>query len=193
MEPTVVKRRPQRPLKKKPRRSARDIAEHADQILREMARREQDYARLGLVTATISREELIRSLSGKTAHSPFLVSIGRSNAVRGATFLINFELMQPDPFGYDESNLALCYCWSDAGGLMDVGATLLNAEPSVGVIQVPIGYVNYAPMPYSLSSTHDIPSTFRLGPADLNYFLYMPGAFDSAVLLKRGTLRVVVT
>jgi hypothetical protein len=189
----VVKRRAQRPLKKKPRQPARAIAEHADQILREMGRREQEYQRLGLVTATISRAELIRSLSGKTTHSPFLVSISRSGAVRGATFLINFELMQPDPFSYEESNLGLCYCWSDAGGLMDIGTTLLNAEPSVGVIQVPIGYLNWASMPYSLSSTHDIPSTFRLGPADLNYFVYMPSAFDSAVLLQRGTIRVVVT
>jgi hypothetical protein len=193
MEPAVVKRRPQRPLKKKPRRSAREIAKHADQILQEMARREQEYARLGLVTATISREELIRNLGGKTAHSPFLTSISRSGAVRGATFLINFDLMQPDPFAYDEMNLGLCYCWSDAGGLMDAGTTLLNGDASVGTIQVPIGILNGASMPYSLSSTHDIPSTFRLGPADLNYFLYLPNAFDSAVLLKRGTMRVVVT
>jgi hypothetical protein len=38
-----------------------------------------------------------------------------------------------------------------------------------------------------------IPSTYRLGPADLNYFFYMPDAFGSAVLLKRGTIRVVVS
>jgi hypothetical protein len=189
----MPQRRSKRPVKKAPRRSARAVAQQADEILREMDRRAQEYARLGLVTATISRAELIRNLSGKTAHSPFLVSIGRSNAVRGATFLINFELMQPDPFAYDEINLGLCYCWSDAGGLMDPGETLRSAEPSVGVIQVPIGILNGASMPYTLSSTHDIPASFRLGPADLNYFLYIPDAFGSAVLLKRGTMRVLVT
>ena len=48
-------------------------------------------------------------------------------------------------------------------------------------------------MPYYLASTHDIPATFRLGPADLNYFLYQPDPFGPAVLLSRGTLRLVVT
>ena len=43
-----------------------------------------------------------------------------------------------------------------------------------------------------LSGTHDIPATFRLGPADLNFFLYQQYAFGPAVLLW-GTLRMVVT
>jgi hypothetical protein len=190
----VVKRRPKSPAKKGPRPSGRAIAEQADRILEEARQREQEYARLGMTSVTISRAELILNLSGKTAHSPFLTQIGMSNAVRGATFLISFGLMQPDGWMvYSESNLGLCYCWSDGGGLTDPGLTLLQAEPSVGVIQVDIGTLNSAPMPYNLSSTHLIPTTFRLGPADLNYFLYMPHAFDSAVLLKRGTLRVGVT
>jgi hypothetical protein len=48
-------------------------------------------------------------------------------------------------------------------------------------------------MPYYLSDTHDIPATFRLGPADLNYFLYQPNPVSPAVQLARGTMRVVVT
>ena len=174
-------------------RSAREIAEHADRILEEALQRKREYQRLGMTSVTISRAELIRKLSGKTAHSPFLTQIGRSNAVRGTTFLLNFGLMNPDPFPYDEENLGICYCWSDAGGLTDPGMTLLRADPSVGVRQVSLGTLNGAPMPYYLASTHDIPATFRLGPADLNYFLYQPDAFGPAVLLSRGTLRVVVT
>ncbi len=190
----MVKRQPKSSAKKGPRRSPREIARHADQILEEARRQEQENARLGLTTLTISREELILGLSGKTAHSPFITQIGRSNAVRGATFLINFGLMQPDGWMvYSESNLGLCYCWSDGGGLADVGQTLLLAEPTVGVIQVDIGYLNASANLQTLSSTHQIPSTFRLGPANLNYFLYMPDAFGPAVLLKRGTLGMAVT
>jgi hypothetical protein len=145
-------------------------------------------------TVIISREELIRNLSGQTTHSPFLTSIGYSNAVRGTNFLIDFGVMQPDGWMvYEEANLGLCYCWSDAGGLTDPGLTLLRAEPTVGVIQVPIGILNSAPMPYYLSSIHPVSSSFRLGPADLNYFLYLPDAFAPAVLLKRGTIRLVVS
>jgi hypothetical protein len=189
----MVKRRPKTSGKKAPRRSARAIAQQADRILLEARLREQEYARLGLRTETISRSELIKGLSGKTAHSPFITQIGMSGAVRGATFLINFVIMQPDSgIVYDDNSLGLCYCWSDAGGLMDPGQNLLIAEPSVGVIQVDIGAINSTPMPYTISSTHFIPSTFRLGPADLNYFLYLPDPWGEAVLLKRGTMRVVV-
>ena len=190
----MAKPRPKSRPKKSPRRSPRAIAAHADQILEEARRREQEYARLGMTTVTISRKDLILGLSGKTAHSPFLTQIGYGNAVRGATFLIDFGVMQPDGWAvYSESNFGICYCWSDAGGLMEPADALLQAEPSVGVIQLDIGYLNAATMPYSISSTHLIPSTFRLGPADLNYFMYMPDAFGPAVLLKRGTIRVVVT
>lgn len=190
----MVKRRPKSPPMKGPRRSARAIAEHADRILEEARQREQEYARLGMTSVTISRTELILNLSGKTAHSPFLTQIGTSSAVRGATFLIEFGVMQPDGWMvYFESNLGLCYCWSDAGGLTDPGLTLLRVEPSVGVVQVGIGTLNSAPMPYYLSSTHPISTTFRLGPADLNYFFYLPHSFGPAVLLKQGTLRMVVT
>jgi hypothetical protein len=190
----VVKRRSKRPRPKHPRSSAREIATHADRILAQAREHEERYTRLGMKTVTISREELIRNLKGQTAHSPFLTQIAYSNAVRGATFLIDFGVMQPEGWMvYEEANLGICYCWSDAGGLSDPGLALLNAEPTVGVIQVSIGTLNSAPMPYMLSSTHLIPSTFRLGPADLNYFFYMPDAFGSAVLLKRGTIRVVVS
>jgi len=48
-------------------------------------------------------------------------------------------------------------------------------------------------MPYYLASTHDIPATFRLGPADINWFLYQPDPWNPAVLLSRGTIRVEVT
>jgi hypothetical protein len=194
MRLTMVKRRPKSSPKKGPRRSARAIAEHADRILLEARLRDQEYARLGLRTETISRADLIAGLSGTSAHSPFITQIGMSGAVRGATFLINFVIMQPDSsIVYSENNLGLCYCWSDAGGLLDPGQNLLVAEPSVGVIQIDIGTLNATPMPYTFSSTHLIPSSFRLGPADLNYFLYMPDPWGPAVLLKRGTMRVVVS
>ena len=190
----MVKRRSKLASRKGRRRSPRSIAQHADQILQEAALRELEYGRLGMRTETISRLELINGLSGKTTHSPFITQIGISGAVRGATFLINFLIMQPDGgMVYSEANLGLCYCWSDAGGLMDVGQNLLIAEPSVGLIQIDIGYLNSAPMPQMLSSTHLIPATFRLGPADLNYFFYMPDPWGEAMLLKRGTMRVVVS
>jgi hypothetical protein len=189
-----VAKRPNKSSARKPRRTARDIARQADHILEAAREQEQGYARLGLTTVTISRKELILGLSGKTAHSPFITQISYGGAVRSATFLVNFGIMQPDSWMvYSESNLGLCYCWSDGGGLADVGQTLLLAEPSVGIIQVDIGYINSAAMPQTLSSTHLIPTDFRVGPADLNYFLYMPDPFGPAVLLKRGTLRLVVT
>jgi hypothetical protein len=189
----VVSRKPKSRPHKRRRPSARELAKQADRILQEALEREQEYQRLGMTTVTISRAELIRKLSGKTAHSPFLTQISRSGAVRGSTFLLNFGLMNPDALVYQESNLGLCYCWADAGGLTDPGLTLLRADPSVGVRQVPIGTLNSAPMPYYLSSTHDIPATFRLGPAELNYFMYHPHAFEPAVLLTRGTMKMEVT
>jgi hypothetical protein len=189
----VVRRKPKSRSGKRRRPSARELAEQADRILEDALQREREYQRLGMTSVTISRAELIRKLSGKTAHSPFITSISRSNAVRGSTFLLNFGIMNPDPFPYEEMNLGICYCWADAGGLTDAGMTLLRADPSVGVRQVPIGTLNWSAMPYYLAGTHDIPATFRLGPADLNYFLYQPDAFGPAVLLSGGTLRLVVT
>ena len=49
----MVKRPPKSSDRKKPRRSAREIARHADQILEEARRQEQENARLGLTTLTI--------------------------------------------------------------------------------------------------------------------------------------------
>jgi hypothetical protein len=106
---------------------------------------------------------------------------------------MNFGVMNPDPWPYDEMNLGLCYCWSDAGGLTDPASALLRAEPSIGIRQVTIGILNPASMPYSLSTICDIPGSFRLGPADVNWFLYQPNVFDAGTLLSRGTMRVVVT
>jgi hypothetical protein len=189
----VVQRRSKAPKRKRPRSAVRAVAQQADQILEEARNRELEYSRLGIKTVTISREELIRSLRGKTAHSPFIAWISYSNAVRGGNFVINFAIMQPDPWPYEEGNLGLCYCWSDAGGLADPGIALLRADPAVGVVQVPIGTLNTATMPYDLSSTHLVPNSFNLGPADLNYFLYAPDAFGPATLLKRGTIRVLVS
>jgi hypothetical protein len=190
----MVKRRSKPRARKSPRRSPRELARHADLITQEGERRAAEYSRLGITTVFVSRQELIRNLSGKSAHSPFLTWIGYSGAVRGATFLIDFGIMQPDAYlVYSEANLGLCYCWADAGGLTDTGLTLTRAVPSVGVIQVPIGTLNSTTMPYTLSSTHLIPSSFRLGPADLNYFLYMPDPFGPATLLKRGTIRLLVS
>lgn len=188
----MVSRKPKSRPGKRRRPSARELAQQANRILEDALQREREYQRLGMTSVTISRAELIRKLSGKTAHSPFLTQISRSNAVRGATFLLNFGLMNPDPFPYDEMNLAICYCWSDAGGLTDPGSTLLRADPSIGVKQVAIGSLNSSPMPYHLASLCDIPAMFRLGPADVNWFLYQPDPFSPAVLLSRGTMRVVV-
>jgi hypothetical protein len=188
----VSRKRKSRPAKSR-RGPARELAEQADRILEDALQREREYQRLGMTSVTISRAELIRKLSGKSAHSPFLTQISRSNAVRGATFLLNFGLMNPDPFPYDEMNLGLCYCWSDAGGLTDPGSTLLRADPAIGVRQVAIGTLNSSAMPYYLASLCDIPATYRTGPADVNWFLYQPDPFAAAVLLSRGTMRVVVT
>jgi hypothetical protein len=189
----VVRRKPKPTSRKQRRPSAREIAQQADRILEDALQRERDYGRMGMVSVTISRADLIRKLSGKTANSPFLTQIGRSNAVRGATFLLNFGVMNPDSWSYDDGSLGICFCWSDAGGLTDAGSTLLRAEPSIGVRQVAVGILNAAPMPYYISTTHDIPATFRLGPADLNYFMYLPDSFGPAVLLERGSLRMEVT
>lgn len=189
----MVSRKPKSRRQMRRRPSARELAAQADRVLEDALQREREYQRLGMTSVTISRAELIRKLSGKTAHSPFLTQISRSNVVRGSTFLLNFGLINPDPFPYDEINLGLCYCWSDAGGLTDPGSTLLRADPSIGVRQVAIGTLNYSPMPYYLASLCDIPPTFRLGPADVNWFLYQPDTFTPAVLLARGTVRVVVT
>ena len=189
----MVRRKPKSRPGKGRGPSAREIAEQADRILEDALQREREHERLGMTSVTISRAELIRKLSGKTANSPFLTQIGRSNAVQGTTFLLNFGVMNPDPWPYSDANLGLCYCWSDAGGITDPASTLLRAEPSIGVRQVPIGYLNASAMPYYLSSTHDIPATFRLGPADINWFLYQPDPWNPSVLLSRGTIRVEVT
>ena len=189
-----MKRGQPKPAVRKRSRSTRSvIAEQADRILAEALEREREYQRLGMVTVTLSRAELLRKLRRRGAHSPFLTQISRSNAVRGTTFLMNFGVMNPDPWPYDEMNLGLCYCWSDAGGITDPASALLRAEPSIGVRQVTIGILNAASMPYSLSTICDIPPSFRPGPADVNWFLYQPSVFDAGILLSRGTMRVVVT
>jgi hypothetical protein len=176
----------------RPRPSARAVAEQADRILADALKRERDYKRKGMSSVTIPREELIRKLSGRTAHSPFLTQIGWGNPVRGSTFVLSFGLMNPDPWPYDNGNLALCYCYSDAGAVTEPGLTLLRAEPSIGVRQVDLGTLNTAPMPYLLTANHTIPAGFRVGPSDLDYFLYTPDAWAAGTLLMRGTIRLDV-
>ena len=120
----------------RPRPTARDVAEQADRILADALKRERDYKRKGMSSVTLPRDELIRKLTGRTAHSPFLTQIGWGNPVRGSTFVLNFGLMNPDPWPYDNGNLGLCFCYSDAGAVTEPGLTLLRAEPSIGVRQV---------------------------------------------------------
>ncbi len=156
-------------------------------------KRERDFARRGMSSVTLPRAELIRKLRGETAHSPFLTQIGWGPAVRGSTFVLNFGLMNPDPWPYDNGRLGICCCWSDAGGVTEPGLTLLRAEPSVGVRQVDIPVLNTAATPYFLSADHLIPAAFRAGPADLNYFVYIPDSFAAGELLTRGSLRIVVS
>jgi hypothetical protein len=178
---------------KRPRPSARALAKHADRILADTLEHEREYASQGMSCATLSRAELIRKLSGRTAHSPFLTQISWGPAVRGSSFGLNFGLMNPDSWPYEIGNLGLCFCYSDAGSLTELGLTLLRADPSIGVRQVEIGILNASPMPYYLPAAHSIPAGFRLGPADVNYFLYAPDPFAQGVLLERGTIRVEVT
>ena len=189
----MVSRKSRSPIAKPKRRSASAIAAHADRILAEALKRARENARKGIMTVTISRAELIAKLSGKTAHSPFLTQIGWGNAVRGSNFVLNFGLMNPDPWPYSNANLAICYCWANGAGLTEPGLALLAADPTVGVRQVDMGNLNTAAMPYYLAADHALPATFQVGPADLNYFLYQPDSWAAAVLLTRGTIRVDVT
>ncbi len=185
-------KRPKSPSTKRSRPSGRALAEHADRILADALERANEYERQGFHSATIPRADLIAKLSGRTAHSPFITQVGWGNAVRGATFVLDFGLMNPDPFPYEIGNLGLCFCYADAGALSDPGMTLVRAEPSVGIVQVEIGTLNGAPTAYYLDAIHTIPATFRTGPADLDYFLYQPDPFAAGVLLERGTIRIDV-
>ena len=175
------------------RPSASVIAAQADRILADARKQERENARKGMKTVTISRAALIAKLSGKTAHSPFLTQVGWGAAVRGSIFVLNFGLVNPDPWPYENANLALCYCWANGAALAEPGLALLGAEPAVGVRQVEMGILNTAATPYYLAADHAIPTTFQVGPADLNYFLYRPEAWTAGVLLERGTIRVDVT
>jgi hypothetical protein len=189
----MVKRKTGFSVAKTKRPSASMIAAQADQILAEASRREGENARKGMKTVTISRAALIAKLRGRTAHSPFLTQVGWGAAVRGSIFVLNFGLMNPDPWPYENANLALCYCWANGAALADPGLALLAADPSVGVRQVELGILNTAATPYYLAADHAIPTTFQVGPADLNYFLYRPDPWLPGLLLTRGTIRVDVT
>lgn len=175
------------------RPSAREVEAQADRILAEAAKRERQFKRKGMRSVTIGRDDLIRKLRGEAAHSPFFTQVGWGPAVRGSTVALSFGVMNPDPFPYDNGNLGLCFCYADAGTLTDPGMTLLRAEPSIGVRQVDLGLMNASATPYYVSAAHDIPAGFRLGPADLNYFLYQPDAWKAGTLLERGTVRFDVT
>ena len=80
---------------RKTRRSAREIARHADTILAEAAFKSKEFEKRGLRSVTLPRARLIRKLSRKSAHSPFLTQIGWGNAVRGTTFPLNFGMHEP--------------------------------------------------------------------------------------------------
>ena len=185
-------RRPKRPAPKI--RSAREIARHADRVLEESACKAQELTKQGLSVVTISRDELIRKLSRKTAHSPFLTSIAWGIAVRGSTFLIQFEIMNPDPWFYGETNLGLCVYWGPGTGVGDPGESLLAADPAVGVRAVELGILNPSPSPYSISADHMLPTTLAAGGkrSEVSYLLYLMHAFSANVVLERGSISVAI-
>jgi hypothetical protein len=175
-------------------RAARAIARHADHILKEAAAKERDLARQGLRTVTLSREQLIRKLSEKTAHSPFLTQIGWGNAVRGSTFYLTFGIMNPDPYPYDEGNLSLCVYWGAGTGVGSPGEALLAADRALGVIAVELGILNASATPHYISAAHVLPATLATGAvrSDLSYLMYTINAFGPIVVLERGTLSIAI-
>ncbi len=179
--------------KKKRRSSPRVLAAQADRILEEARQREKQLRRRRMSVVTLSREELIRKLSGKTAHSPFFTQVGWGAAKRGSNFPWSFGIMNPDPWPYSSANLALCYGWSQAGCLAEPGLAVLAARAPLGVRQVDLGVLNTSASPYYVSADHVIPTSFPLGFAELTYFLYAPDAFSAGVLLERGCLVINIT
>lgn len=179
--------------KRSPKPKPKEIRRHADRILAEAHAQAEKDLKAGLRTVIISRKELITNLSGKTAHSPFVTSIGWGNIVRGQTFGLSFSLMNPDPFPYEDLNLGLLVWWTPAGGVMSVGESVAAADQIIGLRPVEIGILNGSPNPYTLSAAHLIPAAARPGRNDLNYVLHTVDPFADAVVLKRGVLGLVIS
>ena len=179
---------------RKTRRSAREIARHADRILAEAFVKSKEFEKRGLRTVTLPRAVLIRKLSGKAAHSPFLTSISWGNAVRGTTFPLSFGIMNPDPWAYFEANLALCVYWGTGTGVAPPGESLLAADPALGVRAVDVGILNSSPSPYYVSASHLLPATLAPGSnrSDVSYLLYAIDSFAVSVFLERGSLSVAI-
>ena len=175
------------------KRSPREIARQADRILEEAEERAKAGKAKGLSTVTLPRAELIKKLSGRSAHSPFLTQIGWGAASRGSIFYLEFGLINPDPWPWDDNNLGLCVYWGPAGGIVEPGLSLLNADTSTGVVAVTIGTMNPSASLYYLLATHTIAATARAGRNDLNYLLYGTEAFQNGILLQRGSIGVIVT
>jgi hypothetical protein len=178
----------------RPKRSAREIARHADQVLEEAAARARDFEKRGMRSVTLPRGELIRKLTRKTAHSPFFTQVGWGAAVRGTTFPLSFGIMNPDPWYYFEANLALCVYWGTGAGLATPGESLLLADKALGVMAIDLGTLNASPSPYYISASHVLPATLAAGNSrsEVNYFLYEMNSFDALVLLERGSLSIAI-
>jgi hypothetical protein len=176
-------------------RAAREITRQADRILEEAAIKTKEFEKQGLRSITLPRAELIRKLSGSTAHSPFLTQIGWGNAVRGSTFPLNFGIMNPDSWPYSENNLGLCVYWGPGTGVADPGESLLAADKALGVRAVELGILNASASPYYISASHVLPATLAAGGtrSDVSYLLYAINAFDASLVLERGSLSVAIS
>jgi hypothetical protein len=174
---------------------ARKIAQHADRILEELGEKSREYTRRGMRSVTLPRAELIRKLSGKTAHSPFLTGIGWSNAVRGSLFEIGFSIMNPDPMPYSEANLGLSVYWGPSTGLLEPGESVLAADPALGVFAIELGTLNASPSPYYISADHLLPVALAAGRprSEVSYLLYTMDSWSQNVLLERGSLSVAIS
>ena len=185
------------PIAKKrsrPKRSAREIARHADQILEEAAAKAREFEKKGMRSVTVQREELIRKLARKSAHSPFFTQVSWGPAVRGATFVLNFGIMNPDPWVYSEANLGLCVYWGTGAGLATPGESLLLADKALGVMAVGLGTLNPSTSAYYISANHALPATLAAGNSrsEVNFFMYDMNSFDGLVVLERGSLSVSI-
>ena len=185
------------PIAKKrsrPKRSAREIARHADQILEEAAARAREFEKKGMRWVTLPRDQLIKRLARKSAHSPFFTSVGWGPAVRGAAFVLNFGIMNPDPWYYFEANLGLCVYWGTGAGLATPGESLLLADKALGVMAIDLGTLNASTSPYYIPANHVLPAALAGGNSrsEVNYFMYDMNAFDALVVLDRGSLSVSI-
>jgi hypothetical protein len=176
-------------------RSTRAISRQADRILEEARARERDYESGGFRSVTISRDDLIRELTHAGEHSPFLTQIGWGPAVRGSIFYLDFGIMNPDPWYYDEANLGLCVYWGVGAGTGSVGESLQIADGAIGVFAVELGVLNGSASPHIIDASHFLPTTLAPGASriEMSYLLYEVNAFAACVVLKRGTLSMRIT